>query len=430
MIVPLRCRTRRPTTLVALGMISLTCAGGDVAQRWEGTVRDSAGITVVANPSAGIWNTGDEWRLEENLVIGVAEGSSDYMFATISGVCVGSGGRIYVVDEMASSVSSYAPDGSFIRRFGRSGSGPGELGSDLGPCLMGSADTLAVPDMQNFRLTRFTGDGSFVSSTPFEFGSGIPIQWRIVPGGMIAVRLRFGMLDPNEPLGIPDAIVWWEEDGSPGDTALRIPRGDVITPSRGRAPGRAFYTLLEPEPLWVLMADAVVAVGSMEGYRVTYYGVNGNPTRLVSRVFDPIPVTRDDREILADAVESVFPTPVVQNVMGGIHFAEFFPPYHCLQVGPEQSLWLQRIIRPSDLSQEAREDRDWGPEDPELFLADPRLALGAPDWDVLDADGRYLGVVSMPERFEPLQFTGDAIYGVWRDEMDVQYVKRFRVVTD
>jgi hypothetical protein len=33
----------------------------------------------------------------------------------------------------------------------------------------------------------------------------------------------------------------------------------------------------------------------------------------------------------------------------------------------------------------------------------------------------------MPSRFEPLCFGGHAVYGVWRDEMDVQYVKRLRV---
>jgi hypothetical protein len=47
--------------------------------------------------------------------------------------------------------------------------------------------------------------------------------------------------------------------------------------------------------------------------------------------------------------------------------------------------------------------------------------------DVYDRDGRYLGVVQMPERFQPRTFRGDKIYGVWRDELDVQYVMRVRV---
>ena len=52
------------------------------------------------------------------------------------------------------------------------------------------------------------------------------------------------------------------------------------------------------------------------------------------------------------------------------------------------------------------------------FLED----IGAPDWDVLDHEGRFLGVITMPDRFAPRVIVGDKIYGVWRDEMDVQYV--------
>ena len=36
----------------------------------------------------------------------------------------------------------------------------------------------------------------------------------------------------------------------------------------------------------------------------------------------------------------------------------------------------------------------------------------------------------MPERFAPRVFMGDKIYGVWRDELDVQYIVRLRIVGD
>ena len=55
--------------------------------------------------------------------------------------------------------------------------------------------------------------------------------------------------------------------------------------------------------------------------------------------------------------------------------------------------------------------------------------FGSTTSDVYAADGRYLGVVEMPQRFQPRTFRGDKIYGVWRDELDVQYVMRLRVVT-
>jgi hypothetical protein len=59
----------------------------------------------------------------------------------------------------------------------------------------------------------------------------------------------------------------------------------------------------------------------------------------------------------------------------------------------------------------------------------PQLDLGSRAWDVFDADGRYLGVVDMPLRFQPVRFLGNAIYGIQRDELDVQYVVKFQVVS-
>ena len=54
--------------------------------------------------------------------------------------------------------------------------------------------------------------------------------------------------------------------------------------------------------------------------------------------------------------------------------------------------------------------------------------MTASEWDILDAEGRYLGVLDVPHRFQPVTFEGDLVYGIWRDEFDVQYVRVMRVV--
>jgi hypothetical protein len=58
----------------------------------------------------------------------------------------------------------------------------------------------------------------------------------------------------------------------------------------------------------------------------------------------------------------------------------------------------------------------------------PQLDFGSRTWDVFDAEGRYLGVVNMPPRFQPVRFLGNVIYGIQRDELDVQYVVKLQVV--
>ena len=41
------------------------------------------------------------------------------------------------------------------------------------------------------------------------------------------------------------------------------------------------------------------------------------------------------------------------------------------------------------------------------------------------AKGQVL--VTLPARFEPMTFVGEHIYGVWRDELDIEYVVRLKV---
>jgi len=96
--------------------------------------------------------------------------------------------------------------------------------------------------------------------------------------------------------------------------------------------------------------------------------------------------------------------------------------------GPQNSLWVQHVLTPSDMSRAERDRLGFGAQHPQLFVANPHLALGAPDWDVFDVEGRFLGVVTMPGWFDPLEFVGDEIYGVWRDELDVEYVLKLKLL--
>jgi hypothetical protein len=47
---------------------------------------------------------------------------------------------------------------------------------------------------------------------------------------------------------------------------------------------------------------------------------------------------------------------------------------------------------------------------------------------VFGNDGRYLGTVSMPPRFTPFFIRDERVYGVIRDDLDVQYVMVLHLV--
>jgi hypothetical protein len=163
-------------------------------------------------------------------------------------------------------------------------------------------------------------------------------------------------------------------------------------------------------------------------YRLTRYDAAGSPTTIVSRAVEPHAVGERDRALIAQAIEQTFPAPLIANVLGGVNVAAALPVVFSLATGPEGTLWAQRVRPPASIAAEGGDSLDIGPTDPELFLADVTLRLGSPNWDVFDAEGRYLGVVTFPERFDAVRFRGDAVYGMWRDTLGVEYVKRLRIV--
>jgi hypothetical protein len=74
------------------------------------------------------------------LEIGEIEGADEYMFGSVIGPAMDSLGRIFVPDYQLSEVRAYGPDGRFLFRVARKGSGPGEVHRPhVGPDAYGGA---------------------------------------------------------------------------------------------------------------------------------------------------------------------------------------------------------------------------------------------------------------------------------------------------
>ena len=96
-------------------------------------------------------------------------------------------------------------------------------------------------------------------------------------------------------------------------------------------------------------------------------------------------------------------------LLSRVSFADTYPAYLLFLAGPDGTLWVQHLRPPSTLTPD------------ELTKFNP-LSLGDSTWDVLDSDGRFLGQIEMPERFQPLEIQDGRVIGIWRDDLDVQYV--------
>lgn len=403
-------------SIIATAAMLVGCGGGS---QWTGTITDSAGVTMVANTDQGVWSPSEGWTLEEDLRIGVVEGDPDYQFGQIGFVAVDSRGEMYVTDLQTQNIRVYSPQGEHLRTIGRPGAGPGELSPGAAFVLIAPGDTLLVPDLQNRRVNRYLSDGTSLGSFPIALERGIPAVFRVTPARTIVMQLRPLAL-PNMPApDSMDAIVVLEPSGEIGDTIMKFPSGRTLNLG-GAAPE---INIFAAEPLWDVTADLGVLYGVNNAYRISRYASDGSLKRVITMPHEPQPVTESDQRVIMQFLErqardAGAPPEAMQQLRAMIKFGDLIPAFSAILSGPRNTIWVQHQVSLADATEE------------ELAQFNLIEDSGAPDWDVFDDQGRYLGVVTMPPRFQPRGFDGDNLFGVWRDDLDVQYVMRLRIITE
>jgi hypothetical protein len=192
---------------------------------------------------------------------------------------------------------------------------------------------------------------------------------------------------------------------------MTVPSGKTISFSGG-APE---WYLFSAEPLWALFGNRILYAVN-DRFRIGVYGPGAVLERVIEKPFTRDPVTEADQNTLKDIFQKLFvdqgvPPQVASQLMTRVHIAEFYPAFAQMLAGPNGTILVQRIEPLSDLTEEERKGLDI-----------TSGIMASRDWDVFDGEGRFLGTVAMPVRFQPVQFRGNEIYGTQSDELDVQYV--------
>ena len=386
------------------------CAGEAAGGGWGGAIRDSAGVVVVENPANGLWRRDEVPVVREVLRIGVAEGDPDYQFGEISAVNVDAEGRIYVGDRLAQEIKVYDAAGRYLRRIGRPGSGPGELGAGGTGVIFGRGDTVIVPDPGLQRINFFARDGTFLRSYPLSALEGISRGWAVTPDSGVLQHLRRLQLPGQEGVAEADVVVRRGWDGAIGDTVLVLPVAGGLRIGESGVPAT---TIFGPEPVWGVAGDGRVFSAINSEYRIEVRTLAGRLVRVIRRRYEPQRVESADRELLLDHIRARIerlgaPPAGVAALLQGVVIADRYPVIATLLEGPEGSLWVQKTLT---VRRAVAISGSFHPGE-----------LGSPEWDVFDREGRYLGEVTLPPRFQPHIIRGDRVYGVVRDELDVPYV--------
>ena len=411
-----RARKGSARLTAALAVILVAAVGcvpdSTTTAEWAGTVYDSAGIRVVANPESGLWTPGRAWTLEEDLRIGVVDGDPMREFGSVAGLAVDEAGRIHVLDAMAREIRIFDAWGRFVIAFGQPGSGPGELASPSA-VLMGPGDTIMVPDVRNGRVQRFLSDGSPAGQAPMDLASGIPMGWNARDGLLLEeVRPHPSSSNGTTPA---DLVLLRNSGGEVIDTLLKTESSGSLSYRDGMPRMVAF----SPEPRWTLLEDGRLASGRLSAYRVEIRERNGRLGRVVTKSFERKPLRDSDRRALRERIRATYGREPLsadwEHMIRTMEFGTHFPAFSALFGGPHGTLWVQQALQVSSF-------------EPDEVAGFGLHAIAAPEYDIFDREGRYLGMLTPPGDFSPFLSRGEYVYGVQRDDLGVQYVVRHRVV--
>jgi len=302
-----------------------------------------------------------------------------------------------VLDWQQQRIRVFGPDGTYLHAIGRRGQGPGEF-EGAWELDMGSGDTLTVLDDGNMRYSVFGPDGAFLYDAPRDIvGYGSPARVRLADGryldwGIEAPDGRSGPRVEYHPIlyepGLSSAdtfppIRYTREMTEPGG-ALLMDWGGTVVASVDRAGG-----------VWFAHSDE---------YRIYRRDLAGDTTLVFTLSADPAPMRDEDRDRVRERWED-------RPDIGTAQLAalpEFKPVVH--GIVPDNRGHLLVFV-------------DVAGEEPGSVV------------DVFRETGEYRGRMRLPHpvplssnRPPVVHVSEDRLYLVVRDEFDVPYVSRLRIV--
>lgn len=378
------------------------------------SVTDSAGVRVVTS-TAPAWGNKSDWEIDTTAVLslGEATGPNHVLLVEVNGVRLLSNGAVAVVSGSENSIFYFDKHGEMVGRAGRKGVGPGEFRSVY---LIGnSGDSLLIWDAQLDRATLVSPEGKMLRRFSLaKRDTSVTTRLGFAPAGIFA--------DGSLLLAGRSGASTGEQSGLRRDTIplRRASALGVIGAPIAKVPGSEAFAVISKSfvsrmerpfgartVIGAQGSNTLVGTGDIDGLSV--YDSTGKLSTLI-RIDRPRRLIPDSdiQAIGYQQGEQLKQLPAefastLRGVYDQFGVPAQLPTTYQLVVDATGALWLNDDVGPVM--------RDSIPK----------------RWTILDADGRWLGSVTTPRRFEVHQITADRVIGVIRDENDVEYVRVYRL---
>jgi hypothetical protein len=405
---------RRPTcykaVLFAVVLGACTRDGdGGIRGEWAAAREERGDTLVVRTVRGSVWR--DTMVLVPELAIGELEGEAPFVFGRIGWIDVDADGRLAVLDAQAREVRVFSPEGDHVRTIGRTGDGPGEFRSPM-QVRFASDGRIIVREAARFSV--FSPEGEYVAGWPLRSG--------------FSTNAPF-FLDANDRVLSPtfrDSLVWYQLDGTAGDT-VPVPTSGFDAPRLEvtAGGGRAWYSIrFMPSEQWSLTQDGRVLFAVSDRYALERWEPDGRVFR-IERQVEPVPVAPGEADQAREGT-----TRLIRRVNDpawrwqGADIPSTKPAFGMLIAGADGTVW---VIRSTVATEE--QNPDWDPDRPEAGF--PTRWVAPQVADVFDAEGQYLGPVNLPRELglypTPL-VTAERVWAVVLHELGHAQVVRFRLV--
>jgi hypothetical protein len=415
-----------PSVIPALAL--LIACGGESVPRLQ-VEHDTVGDTMIVRTVAG-----SQWGTVATLVpeirIGVFEGEDHYMFGQVRSLAVAPDGSIYAMDSQVPALRKYAADGTYLNTLGREGAGPGEYRGPDGGLAVLPDGRVVLRDPRNARLQVYSASGEPLATWPIRGNFNTSNPMVVDTAGRVYTQIlldpeasvmdwRMGLLAMSPATGEPvDTVAapTWDYEGP--KIVAQHDTGDGTNTSVNTVP-------FSPSEHWAFSPLGYMVGGISNRYAIDLYHSDGTVLR-IERAHDPVSVQAAERANREEITRWNMRQTQPDWTWNGPAIPDEKPPFRGLYIGKDGRIWVL-LHQPGEQIPEG-EIIDGGGEGPNP--RPPTRWRERPAFDVFEPDGTYLGHVQAPVSlalYPTPTFDGDYVWAVVRDELDVQYVTRFRV---
>ena len=354
------------------------------------TGRDSTGVRIV-EAHIPVWTDSTAWTLDPEPLLDLhALGTDDaYTFSRIRGMRRLPDGGIAIANAGTHEIRLFSPLGDHITTVGGPGEGPGEFGNLQRMELVGDS-ILALDYDGDIAIFGPLPDPALVRTIRLTHGSIASLH--ALHDGTLAVEAIMSVPPPAAPgiVRTPNALLRLDMEGALLDSIGRTAGSEEYTDNASFS-----GTPLFPKRSLVATHGGRIYYGSADLMEVHELGPDGALLRVLRIPGYPLELGKEEVEAEREARFGSVP-PMLREGIESMPAPKTRPAYRDMLVDPAGAIWL----RPFDGASEG----------------------GTPlDWQVIDADGTWLGGVTVPTNVRIWDIGVDEVLATWIDELGQQH---------